>query len=195
METLMEKTSDVANPAERLLGILNNATTALMISVGHRTGLFDTLRTLPPSTSTQIAQASGLNERYVREWCGALTMARILEYDAKTQTYRLPESYAAFMTRQDPANNMAVFMQYVSLMGSVEDSIVACFQKGGGVPYEAYTRFHDVMAEDSGQSVVPMVVDHILPLAPEIPRRRHRCAGRRLWTRTRDSPYGSRIPA
>lgn len=39
-------------------------------------------------------------------------------------------------------------------MRSVEDDIVECFRQGGGVPYEKFRRFHEVMAEDSGQSVL-----------------------------------------
>jgi Rv2258c-like winged HTH domain len=34
-----------------------------MLSIGHQTRLFDTIASLPPSTSAQIAQAAGLDER------------------------------------------------------------------------------------------------------------------------------------
>jgi ubiquinone/menaquinone biosynthesis C-methylase UbiE len=48
----------------------------------------------------------------------------------------------------------------------VEDQIVECFKKGGGIPYSAFGRFHEVMAEDSGQTVVAALMDSILPLVP-----------------------------
>ena len=35
---------------------------------------------------------------------------------------------------------------------------------GRGVPYSAYNRFHEVMAEESGQSVVAGLVPYVLPL-------------------------------
>ena len=54
--------------AETMAGLFNGAATCLMISIGHRSGLFDTLARLEPSTSGVIAEAAGLNERYVREW-------------------------------------------------------------------------------------------------------------------------------
>jgi SAM-dependent methyltransferase len=54
--------------------------------------------------------------------------------------------------------------QYFAVLGSVEDRIVDCFQRGGGVPYSAFHRFHEVMAEDSGISVIPALQSHILPL-------------------------------
>jgi 2-polyprenyl-3-methyl-5-hydroxy-6-metoxy-1,4-benzoquinol methylase len=34
------------------------------------------------------------------------------------------------------------------------------------VPYEKFPRFHEVMAEDSGQTVLASLQDHILPLVP-----------------------------
>jgi hypothetical protein len=48
-----------------------------MISLGHRTGLFDLLSALPPSSSLEIARAAGLHERYVREWLGAMVTGRV----------------------------------------------------------------------------------------------------------------------
>jgi 2-polyprenyl-3-methyl-5-hydroxy-6-metoxy-1,4-benzoquinol methylase len=48
----------------------------------------------------------------------------------------------------------------------VEDGIVDCFRDGGGVPYEAYGRFHEVMAEESGLTVVGALDDHLLPRVP-----------------------------
>ncbi len=65
--------------AERMLDILNNGGLALMTSLGHRTGLFDTMAELPPSTSEQIAAAAKLNERYIREWLGAMVTGGIVE--------------------------------------------------------------------------------------------------------------------
>jgi hypothetical protein len=58
--------------AERMIGMLNSAGLALMISIGHRTGLFDAMAGMALATSAEIAEAAGLNERYVREWLGAM---------------------------------------------------------------------------------------------------------------------------
>lgn len=152
--------------AGRLLGALNNGALCLMVSVGHRTGLFDVMRTSPPATSEEIADLAGLHERYVREWLGAMVTARVVEVEPTTRRFSLPAEHAAFLTRTAAADNMAVFAQYVAIMGSVEDDIVECFRKGGGVPYSRFTRFHEVMAEDSGQSVLSSLESHILPLVP-----------------------------
>jgi 2-polyprenyl-3-methyl-5-hydroxy-6-metoxy-1,4-benzoquinol methylase len=120
----------------------------------------------PPATSEDLAAQAGLNERYVREWLGAMTAARVIEVDPATLKFSLPPEHAAFLTRAAAADNMAVFAQYMAIMGAVEDDIVECFRKGGGVPYEKFRRFHEVMAEESGQSVLSSLESHILPLIP-----------------------------
>lgn len=152
--------------AEKMVGVINGAGLALMTSVGHRTGLFDAMAALPPSTPEQIAGAAGLKERYVREWLGAMTTGGVVEYDPAAGTYRLPAEHAAFLTRSASPNNLAVTTQFVSVLGAVEDRIVECFRHGGGVPYTAFGRFHEVMAEESGQTVVAGLRDLILPLVP-----------------------------
>ena len=64
--------------------------------------------------------------------------------------------------------NLAVFAQYIPPLGTVEDDVVACFREGGGVPYARFDRFHEVMAEDSGQTVLPVLKSHILPLVSRL---------------------------
>lgn len=152
--------------ANRLLDTLNSGALSLMISVGHRTGLFDTLKNLPPATSQSIADAAGLQERYVREWLGSMATARYVDYDATHKTYHLPPEHAAFLTRDASPDNIAVIAQFIPVLGNVEDRIVDCFRHGGGVPYSEYKRFHQVMAEDSGQTVVATLTEQILPLVP-----------------------------
>jgi len=152
--------------AGQLLNILNAGGLALMVSIGHRTGLFDVMANLPPSTSQQIADAAQLQERYVREWLNALTTGRMVDYDPVNRTYHLPAEHAAFLTRAAGTDNIATFAQHVSGLATVEDAILQCFAAGGGVPYSEFKRFHEVMAEDSGQTIVSALEDHILPVIP-----------------------------
>lgn len=156
---------------ERLVGTLNAGATALMISIGHRTGLFDTMGSLEASTSPEIAKAAGLDERYVREWLGAMTTARIVLCDPEGPRYLLPAEHAAMLTRKAGADNFGVLLQYIGVLASVEDRIVDCFKAGGGVPYLEFPRFHEVMAEESGQTVLSTLLDKILPLADGIQSR------------------------
>ncbi len=148
---------------DRTLQILNDGALALMISVGHRTGLFDTMATMAPASAREIADASQLNERYVREWLGAMVTGGIVDYDPDADTYELPSHRAACLTRSASPNN-AVTSQWIAVLGGAEDAVVEAFHHGRGVPYSAYRRFHAVMADESRQRVVEGLTTHILPL-------------------------------
>jgi 2-polyprenyl-3-methyl-5-hydroxy-6-metoxy-1,4-benzoquinol methylase len=150
--------------ARKMLDILNGGTVSLMISIGHQTHLFDIMSKLLPSTSEEIAQSTNLNERYVREWLGAMVTANIVEYDSSKQKYHLPAEHAAFLTREAGLDNIAVFTQYIALMGEVEQKIIECFHKGGGVPYSAYPRFQELQAEETARIFDARLLDSIVPL-------------------------------
>jgi ubiquinone/menaquinone biosynthesis C-methylase UbiE len=154
--------------AGKMLDILNGGTVSLMISMGHQTHLFDIMSKLPPSTSEEIATAAKLNERYVREWLGAMVTANIVEYDPSEQKYRLPAEHAAFLTREAGLNNIAVFTQYIALMGEVEQKIIECFHKGGGVPYSAFPRFQELQAEETARIFDARLINNIIPLVDYI---------------------------
>ena len=76
-----------------MLGMLNNEILALMTSIGQRTGLFDTMSTLPPSISAQIAAATGLHKRYGHEWLGAMVTAGVVDVDPASTRTVLPAEW------------------------------------------------------------------------------------------------------
>ena len=154
--------------ASQMLQFLNGGMLSLMISIGHKTGLFDLMSESEPSTSQEIAQKIKLNERYVREWLGAMVTGKIIKYDSSTEEYYLPREHSAFLTRKAGLNNLAVFAQYISLMGDVEDKIVKCFRNGGGLPYSEYPEFQQLHAEESARVFDNRLIDKILKLNPEI---------------------------
>jgi ubiquinone/menaquinone biosynthesis C-methylase UbiE len=161
--------SESANEfADQLIGMLNQGALSLMVSIGHRTGLFDALAELPPSSSEAIATHSRLDSRYVKEWLAAMVTGGILDYTSDSRLYRLPEAHAALLTRSASPDNIAVFAQYIGVLGQVEDLIIDCFRHGGGIGYEHYPRFHEVMAEDSEQTVLAGLDEHILPLVAHL---------------------------
>lgn len=161
---LHQKRSDAFG--ERVVGMLNEAALSMMISIGHRTGLFDAMSLLPPSNSQQIADEAGLHERYVREWLGAMVTGRVVDYESDARNYHLPPEHARWLTRRHSPENIAVTHQWTSVLGYVESEVIDKFRNGGGVHYDCFHRFHEVMAADSAQTVVAVMTDHILPLAP-----------------------------
>ncbi|OHU99778.1 class I SAM-dependent methyltransferase [Mycobacterium talmoniae] len=160
--------------ADRVTAAIDSASLALLLSLGHQTGLLDAMARSAPATSGQIADAAGLNERYVREWLGGMVVARVVEYDPTAATYWLPGHRAAVLTRGAGPDNLARIAQYVPLLGEVEQKILACFRQGGGLDYADYPRFHTVMAERSGEVFDRALVDEVLPLVDGLPERLRR---------------------
>lgn len=157
--------------AGRLVGTLSEAALALMVSLGHRAGLFDALAANPAVTSARLAECAGCNERYVREWLGVMVTSRVVMYDPAARTYVLPPEHAAVLTRAASPNNIAVTSQFIGVAAAVEDEMLERFRSGGGLHYGHFDRFHEVMAEGSHQLVVQNLVDNILPVVPGLVQR------------------------
>lgn len=148
----------------RIAAAIDGASLALLLSIGHQTGLLDTMAGLPPATSARIAEAAGLNERYVREWLAGMTTGRVVDYDPDAGTYSLPGHRASVLTRAAGPNNLALVAMLFPLLADVEQKIIGCFRAGGGLPYSEFPRFHALMAEQSGVVFDNALVDVVLPL-------------------------------
>lgn len=152
--------------AEKVSTIVNHGAIAVMMSIGHRLGLFETLAGRAPSTSAELATEAGLAERYVREWLAVMVTGGIVRYDAQAGRYHLPMEHAACLVKGAPLGNLAVFAQHVALLGQMQEMALNLFETGEGTRYGDYPCFHQIMAEDSEQSVATALTEHILPLAP-----------------------------
>ena len=82
--------------SDYLIDTINKGSLALMISIGHRTRLFDILSTMRPSTVEEISKKANLNQRYVKECLGTMVTGRIVDYDSSSSTFNLPKEKAQF---------------------------------------------------------------------------------------------------
>jgi 2-polyprenyl-3-methyl-5-hydroxy-6-metoxy-1,4-benzoquinol methylase len=148
----------------RIVAALDGASLALLLSIGHQTGLFDTMAGLPPATSAQIAEAAGLNERYVREWLAGMTTGQVVDYDPETDCYVLPSYRAGVLTRAAGPDNLALVALFIPQLAEVEQQILGCFREGGGLHYSEFSRFHTLMAEQSRAVYDKALIAGVLPL-------------------------------
>ncbi len=158
----------VAEFSSNMLLMLNNALLGLSVSIGHRTQLFETIASLPPSTSEQIATAAGLNPRYVTEWLGAMVTGHIIVYDAAAGVYTLPAEHAMVLTATAGLNNMARLAPIIGQLGSVESGIIESFKNGGGVSYDAYPDFMALWSEVNAHRLDATLIQDVLPIIPNI---------------------------
>ncbi|MGY1618102.1 class I SAM-dependent methyltransferase [Geodermatophilus sp. SYSU D00691] len=156
--------------AERLLGTFTESVVTLLVDVAFRTGLLEAVAA-GASTSEEVAERAGLVERYVRECLGGLATAGIVEYSPATRTYSLPPARAACLTGPG-AQNMASLSRITALLGRHVGEVAEAFRTGGGVPYARFRpELTDVMDEASRGLFDGVLLDGVLPLTGDLPRR------------------------
>jgi SAM-dependent methyltransferase len=62
-------------------------------------------------------------------------------------------------------------MQYIALVGNVEDEVLECFYRGGGVHPSRYPRFQQLQAEETSRIFDAALISDILPMAPGLVER------------------------
>lgn len=156
--------------ARTLLETYSRATLSIMIDLGARTGLWETLAAAP-GTSAEIAKRVGLTERYVREWLSAVAAAGIATYSASERSFSLDPARAVCLTGDSPYN-LAAGSRIALLGASHTPAILRAFRRGGGIPYSEYLpEFPALMDELNRRRYDALLVAAYLPLARGLPAR------------------------
>lgn len=154
--------------ARHLFGVYTAGGLTMMIDLGHRTGLFEAAAR-GPATSDELAERAGLQERYVREWLGAMVTGGLMTFD--DGRYTLPAAHAAALTGPG-SKNMAPMAAMVPLLGRNLDAVAEVFRSGGGLPYDAFAPdFTGVMDQLNRRPLDELLVDAWLPLVPGLTER------------------------
>ena len=103
--------------------------------IGDHLGLFAALGEQGPVDSVQLAEATGTQERYVREWLKAVTAFGYVEHDPAAATWWLTaEQRAVLADEASPVFGAGTFQFAVrSLLHT--DELIEAFRHGGGISY------------------------------------------------------------
>jgi len=156
--------------ARKLFGHYTSGLLTLMVDIGHKTGLFEALAGAP-ATSRELAERARLDERYVREWLGAVATGGLVNYDPASETFTLPPEHAVCLTGGS-SRNLAANSQVLAMLAQRLGRVAGCFRSGGGVPYAEFrpdfTEYQDVswrLLYDG------LLIKGFLPLAKGLPER------------------------
>jgi SAM-dependent methyltransferase len=128
--------------AHHVVGDLAAAITGPLLYIGDRLGLFRLLTDSGPVTVQELADKTGLNERYLREWSSAMVAAKYLDYDPKPRTIALSAEHAAVLADENSPVFVGGMSQMIPDHYRLLPQIMDAFRHGGGVAYEQYS--HDV---------------------------------------------------
>jgi 2-polyprenyl-3-methyl-5-hydroxy-6-metoxy-1,4-benzoquinol methylase len=143
--------------AGKILNIYTGSILTKLIDIGYQTGLFE-VSTDGPATSDELSKRAGLQERYVREWLGAMVTSDIYRYDPELKQYELPKEHAVLLTGET-AQNQCPNSRLINHFGRHLPKLIECFKVGGGVPYSEFRpEFTDCM-DDSWRRIFD---DHLV---------------------------------
>lgn len=160
---------------ERLFGATLGAMDLLTMYVGVRLGLYKALADSGGSTAQELAEATGLHERYVREWLEQQAMTGILEVDgdeAEKRRYGLPPGHDEALLDETSLNYIAATGKFIVACVRPIDAVLAAFQSGEGVPYADYgADLHEGQAEFTRPMFEHLLGTEWLPGIPDVHER------------------------
>ena len=154
-------------PAPRMPSM---AALCLMASIGHQTGLFDVMASLPPSTVDDIARAAALNARYVREWLGAMVASGASSRYEPSGAIPPARRARGWLTRERQPEQRGGLAQFDPRARQRRGDVVEAFATARACRTRAYPVPRGDGRGDA-QTVVAALCDHILPLVPGLAER------------------------
>ncbi|MBY3559833.1 class I SAM-dependent methyltransferase [Rhizobium laguerreae] len=138
MDTMQTKTIDSAK-LETLVGRVVSDLSAgyggVMVSLGHRLGLYKAMADRGPLTSREIASRAGCSERYVREWLNSQVAGAYATYHAVSGTYELTPEQAFVLANEDSPVFIPNAWATPASMWADEEKAVEAFRTGAGIPW------------------------------------------------------------
>jgi hypothetical protein len=132
---------------ERLFGATLGAMDVLSVYLGVRLGLYHALADRGSSSSKELAEATGLDERYVREWLEQQATTGILDLEDDGR-FKLPAGHDEALLDETSLNYVAPFGKLVVACVRPIDQLLAAYRSGDGVPYAEYgDDLHEGQAE------------------------------------------------
>ncbi len=140
-----------------------------MSYIGDKLGIFKSLASGGPVTSTELAEKTGLSERYLREWLAAMTAAQYVIYDPASKRYSMPAENAMILAREESPFFMGGFIQGIIPNLSVTPKVVEAFKTGAGVKQSEYPpETFESMERSSAGMYRNQLLKHWLPTLPQV---------------------------
>ena len=138
MDIVQTRTIDSAKLdkfVDRVVSDLSAGYGGVMVSLGHRLGLYKAMADRGPLTSREIAARAGCAERYVREWLNSQVAGDYVTYHAVSGTYELTLEQAFVLANEESPVFIPNAWATPASMWADEDKAVEAFRTGAGIPW------------------------------------------------------------
>lgn len=107
----------------------------VMTGIGHKLGIYAAMANAGPLTSQDLADKTGLSERYVREWLNNQTAGGYVFYDPTTVRYTLPDAHVPVLADPDSPVFLVPALEVAASLWLDEDRITDVFRTGEGIAW------------------------------------------------------------
>ncbi len=146
------------------------------IYIGDRLGLYSALRE-GPLNPQQLAQRTGTDERYIREWLEQQAVTGILrtenaEAQPRERTYELIPGHDEVLLENDSVNYLASFARLTAGTLSIMPQLLDAFRSGDGVPYRDYgPDAREGQADTNRTQFINLLGTEWFPAVPDVHKR------------------------
>lgn len=119
----------------KMINDMGAATSASLVLLGSKLGLYQTLAAKGPLDSTGLAERTGTTERYVREWLAAQAASGYVQHDAATGKFSMTAEQTAVLADEDSPTFLAGGYHGIASLFLDEPKITDAFRTGKGVAW------------------------------------------------------------
>ncbi|MEU4157422.1 methyltransferase domain-containing protein [Actinoplanes sp. NPDC026670] len=154
--------------ATRLFDALIGATELFTVQLGRELGLYTALRA-GPHDPAGLAKATGIDERYAREWLEQQAAAGFLTVD--DGVFTLPPGTAAVLLDEDGPDYAGAAAEFALGAALLTPAVIGAFRTGAGVPYSEYRHIRHGIAGFNRPMFTHLLTGEWLPAVPAIDER------------------------
>ena len=122
----------------QVIGDLGAALSAVLIHLGDRLGLYRAMGDSQPVTAAELAQRTGLAERYVLEWLHNHAAAGWVSYDPPTASFRLPPEHALMVADDTSPQYLLGGFGFAASCWADEEKLAGAFRTGRGLGWHEH---------------------------------------------------------
>jgi SAM-dependent methyltransferase len=149
---------------ERALTDLAASYGGVMISIGHKLGLYRALAGQGPVSSYELAARRGYEERYVREWLNSQVAGGYLTYHDESETYELPSEHVPVLADESSPVFLPPAYDVPASMWFDQERTLEAFRTGDGIPWGEHDgRLHSGVAVFYRNAYTAALVPEWLP--------------------------------
>ncbi|MXO95019.1 methyltransferase domain-containing protein [Erythrobacter aquimaris] len=121
--------------AGKVIGDVAGALSLYMAYLGDQTGVFEALDEMGRVSVAELAEHTGMNEKYLHQWLGSVSAAGYVNFHPEDETFSISSEQALIFSREGQPACMQGFIQAVVSQYESHEKAVKTFKSGKGRPW------------------------------------------------------------